>query len=575
MMSYSIVILGAVLLVATLLLANFLAGLIRNARLKRIDEKFQQLIQRRQSNYGRIPVTLITGFLGAGKTSLLNRILARPNGRRICVIENEAGAVSIDHALLKGNVTAPDGLLVLENGCACCSTGGTGDELERTLDKVLQLAAADEASGEGGGSGGDAGGAGRSSASASASSSAASSVRRPRFDHVVIETSGLVDPAPLVQTFFRSSLASSRFALDAVVTVVDAKNITQHLPAIDAKQSFSSSFGARQHEAGQQIAYADIVLLNKIDSCDATQREAARGAIRSVNPAVEIIETTQCNVDIERLLDQHAFDVDRAHALLQEQLASQGVGVSSDSGSARVVARHREIQALTFTPGRISASSSTSSSSSSSSASSSSSLPVLSYSAVEGWLQAVIKRHWERVYRTKGLLRVRVRVSDEGGPGETRGRGKGKNNTQSQLDSNSAYRWLLVQGVHADLQASFLDPASLEDSNESSNNSSNHSATTAALVLIGKNLAGTPLEVELRESWARDVLQASGLEPEPTPRHAGRGQGQGQVQGHGHACGADCDHGHSHAHVEAHVSAVAPRSGPVAKKRRHSSTRAS
>ena len=242
---------------------------------------------------------------------LLNRLLARPGGRRICVIENELGAVSIDHELLAGAARGPGGVVVLKNGCVCCSSaGGSGDELARTLDRLLMLTEKETpAAGEGGAAGAAGGGA---EATASAD-----------FDYVVIETSGIVDPAPLVQAFYRSLLASARYRLDGVVAVVDAAHIGHHLDG--------AGFLSRAAEAGQQVAYADVVLLNKVDAATPQQRAQARRAVRAVNPAAALLECTFCEVDTALLLGRGSFDVARAAALLQEQLGvAAAAGAESD-----------------------------------------------------------------------------------------------------------------------------------------------------------------------------------------------------------------------------------------------------
>lgn len=213
---HAAVLVGA--LVLTFFLANALAVCIQNARFRRIEEKCQRLAATRGAT---IPVTIITGFLGSGKTSLLNRILREPGGRRICVIENEAGAVSIDHALLQQPSAAggarPDGVLVMKNGCMCCSASGEGDELERTLDRLLQLVAPIPAVAATTTTEAAAAAAAAATGSTSASTSTSTAAPPPPFTHVVVETSGLADPAPIVQAFFRSDVAQ-RFAIDAVIT---------------------------------------------------------------------------------------------------------------------------------------------------------------------------------------------------------------------------------------------------------------------------------------------------------------------------------------------------------------------
>lgn len=181
-MAFGVIVGVAAALLLSFLLANVIATFVARARDVRVESKRNSLaaVASARAPGTRFPVTIITGFLGAGKTVLLNRILTDPQGRRICVIENEAGAVSIDHALISGTRTAAGtgavSVTVLKNGCMCCTGGGSGDELERTLDKLLAALGTDAGSAP--------------------------------FDHVIVETSGLVDPAPLIQTFFRCDLAA-------------------------------------------------------------------------------------------------------------------------------------------------------------------------------------------------------------------------------------------------------------------------------------------------------------------------------------------------------------------------------
>lgn len=203
-----------------------------------------------------IPTTVLTGFLGAGKTTLLNHILATPGGGRIAVIVNEFGEAGID-----GKLTLPTAETVIEinNGCICCKVRG---DLITALGDLL-------ASGH-------------------------------SFDRVVIETSGLADPAPVIQSFVLDEVLRGRFALDAIVTVADARHLPMQL---------------EHDEAREQIAFADVVLLNKIDLKSPSDIAAVEAEIRRLNPLARIHRTRDCAVALEDVLDIGAFDLKNLLAL--------------------------------------------------------------------------------------------------------------------------------------------------------------------------------------------------------------------------------------------------------------------
>ncbi|AFY70341.1 cobalamin synthesis protein P47K [Thalassoporum mexicanum PCC 7367] len=209
----------------------------------------------------KVPVTVLTGYLGAGKTTLLNRILTEEHDQRIAVIVNEFGEVGIDHQLV---IDADEEIFEMNNGCICCTVRG---DLIRIISNLME--------------------------------------RREQFDHLVIETTGLADPAPVIQSFFTDEVLLRQTQLDAVVTVVDAKHIWDH---------WDSS------EAQEQIAFADVILLNKTDLVAAEVRQSLAQKVRGLNAIAKIYQTQNCDLDLNRLLGVQAFDLKNALSIDPEFL---------------------------------------------------------------------------------------------------------------------------------------------------------------------------------------------------------------------------------------------------------------
>ncbi len=223
----------------------------------------------------KVPVTILTGFLGSGKTTLLNRILSEEHGKKIAVIENEYGEVGIDQGLV---INADEEVFEMSNGCICCTVRG---DLIRVLGNLMK--------------------------------------RRDKFDYVLVETTGLADPGPVAQTFFMDDEIRDEFSLDGIVTLVDAAHIEQQL--------------GRSDESSEQVAFADVLILNKTDLVSDASLDNLESRLRDMNRMARVIRSKQADVSIDTVLNLSAFDLDqvlqRRPTFLEPEYPFEWTGVFS------------------------------------------------------------------------------------------------------------------------------------------------------------------------------------------------------------------------------------------------------
>jgi G3E family GTPase len=224
----------------------------------------------------KIPVTVLTGYLGAGKTTLLNRILSEPHGKRYAVVVNEFGEIGIDNELVVG---ADEEVFEMNNGCICCTVRG---DLIRIIEGLMK--------------------------------------RKGRFDAIIVETTGLADPAPVAQTFFVDEDVQRAARLDAVVTVADAKWLAQRLR--DAP------------EAKNQVAFADVIIINKIDLVSAAELREVEARIRAINPYASLHRAQKCGVALSDVLERRAFDLDRILDIEPDFLVAEDHDHEHDHGGS-------------------------------------------------------------------------------------------------------------------------------------------------------------------------------------------------------------------------------------------------
>jgi len=207
------------------------------------------------------PITVVTGFLGAGKTTLVNYILKEQNEWKIAVLENEFGEVSIDDGLVAEALDAPEDLITMDNGCVCCSVRG---DLIRTLGQLQSS--------------------------------------RKKFDAILLETTGLADPAPIVYTVQTNPKISEHYKIDSIVCLADCKHLNQHLDEVKPEGSVN--------EAQQQVAFADKILLNKVDLVTEEEKDALKARLKLINQFAIVIETEKSRAPLDKIIGLNSFNME-------------------------------------------------------------------------------------------------------------------------------------------------------------------------------------------------------------------------------------------------------------------------
>ena len=225
------------------------------------------------SEPSQIPVTVLTGYLGAGKTTLLNRILSENHGKKYAVVINEFGELGVDNDLV---VDADEEVFEMNNGCICCTVRG---DLIRIIGQLVK--------------------------------------RKGVLDGIIIETTGLADPSPVAQTFFVDDQVKTRSRLDAIVTVVDAKHLLARL--------------SDSHEAEEQVAFADVIVLNKTDLVTPEELEGVEARIRSINRSARVLRAEKANVPLAEVLDRGSFDLNRILEMEPDFLLGEDDHVHDDA----------------------------------------------------------------------------------------------------------------------------------------------------------------------------------------------------------------------------------------------------